>query len=69
MPQGGDIPILVAIDALADHGMALVRAVQIFRGGCMAYSLIQIHKCSRRVIIVRLWDLKSPDYFTDHCVT
>ena len=40
--QSGDAPISVVINALADHGMTLIRATQNFQGGCMAYDLLQI---------------------------
>ena len=68
MPQSGDTPMLVAINILAHRGMTLVRVTQNFQGGCMAYNLLQIRQCCRLIIVVRLWDLKRPDYFADHCV-
>ena len=68
MPRSGDTPILVAINTLANHGMTLVRVTQNFQRGCRAYNLLQISSCCRLVIVVRPWELKRPDYFTDHCV-
>ena len=67
MPWSGDTPILVAINALANHGMTLIRGIKNFQGGCMTYNIIQIRHCCWRVVIVRLWDLKSTDYSIDRC--
>ena len=68
MSPRGDTPISVAINALAFHKMGLVRVTQDFNEGCFAFNLLQIRKTCRLVVIVRLWDLQRPDWYTDHCV-
>ena len=68
MPPKGDTPISVAINALAFHKMALVRATHKFNQGCYAFNLLQIRPICRIIVIVRLWDLKCPKWYTDHCV-
>ena len=68
MPSKGDTPISVAINALAFHKMSLVRATHKFNQGCYAFNLLQIRPICRIIVIVRLWDLKCPKWYTDHCV-
>ena len=68
MSPSGDTPMDIAMKAVADHRMSLIPVTRHFMMGCRAYNLLRFSYPCRFVIVVKLLDLKRPNWFTHHTV-
>ena len=68
MSPSGDTPMDIAMKAVADHRMSLIPVTRHFMMGCRAYNLLQWRYPCRFVIVIKLLDLKHPNWFSHHTV-